>query len=137
MIVCQVSGGGLPAGLRAWDPPRAAGRPQTRRLTRGQAVHRGGLNICFLFHAVKLFPASRIRNVFPGSWVSIDSSLLSSNTQVSFYHGFAVTWKCLLQHNTDAKSRYAVLKQTAHLHPVSLSTVQPFSSIYSRLKSLY
>ncbi|KAJ0056478.1 hypothetical protein NL108_008036 [Boleophthalmus pectinirostris] len=43
------------------------------------------------------------------------------SAEVSFYHGFAVTWKCLLWNNTDAKTRKRVKTLEAFLSLIEKS----------------
>ncbi|XP_071768329.1 protein LTO1 homolog [Centroberyx gerrardi] len=43
------------------------------------------------------------------------------STEISFYYGFAIAWKCILQDNTDAKSRKRVKAVEALLHLVQKS----------------
>ncbi|XP_068595221.1 protein LTO1 homolog [Brachionichthys hirsutus] len=67
------------------------------------------------------------------------------SSEVSFYYGFSVTWKCLLQHGADAKSRkrmkaleslVGLVQNTPHDDPYSEKLREDMEKLWAKFRQV-
>ncbi|XP_074479647.1 protein LTO1 homolog [Sebastes fasciatus] len=67
------------------------------------------------------------------------------STEISFYYGFAITWKCLLQHGADVKSRkrlkvletlLGLIQTSPHEDPQSLKLKEHMEKLRAKFRQV-